>query len=130
MTVRAPLRLATVAIAALALASLVPPGCSSESDVSSTCKPNVTKDGIADVKDGCDQFAVCVIDGHRVDPTACCAGLTDGELADCLYGYGVGAPVGTGGGTPTPTTPPTTKGAGGGGGTAGGGGSAGGGGGP
>jgi hypothetical protein len=79
-----------------ALASLAAPGCSSESDVNATCTPNVTKDGIRNVPNGCDGFAVCA--ANPKDPTACCSPPpSDETVAECLYGYGVGAPVGSGG---------------------------------
>jgi hypothetical protein len=95
-----------------ALASLAAPGCSSESDTNATCKPNVTSDGIVQMDDGCDTFAACIIDGKKQDPSACCAGLDGSDLAQCLYGYGAGVPMGTGGGGTGGTTGSGTAGGG------------------
>ena len=102
------------ALSAGGIAATTAPGCSSDSDVNFTCTPNVTKDGIKVVTNGCDDFAVCKdSSGNPQDPARCCTGLSGSDLSECLYGYGAGSDAAGGGGSggsPTTSITPTSGG--------------------
>ena len=76
--------------------------CSGTDGTTPDCTPNVDKNGIHAVKDGCEQFAVCEADPSH--PATCCKDADD--MAACLFGFGVGS---------APTTGSTGSGGGGGG---------------
>ncbi len=79
-----------------ALALLLCGACADTEGTTPKCVQNVDKNGITDVAEGCNKFAVC----EKGPPSACCEGITnDLELKACLYGYGdVDALGGSGGG--------------------------------
>ena len=93
-------RSVVVLLAVIGAGAFAVPACSSESDANYTCTPNVTKDGIQNVKNGCAEFAVCTdSSGHEQDPHECCKQLDNTTTEkECLYGYGVVEAGGAGGG--------------------------------
>ena len=76
-------------LAVLALGALAP-ACGSEG-TTPDCTNNVTADGVLEPgKEGCQQFAPCIVNGEATDPRACCpeTPAIPCEQVICLFGYG------------------------------------------
>ena len=68
--------------------------CGSDGDgTTPTCQQDVTADGHQEIDNGCNPFALCVVNGQVANPDDCCKDQGEKnsyEYKACMYGYGVG----------------------------------------